>query len=205
MPSFEAGTFEGARLLISQQVGRYDITLSPDPANSKSGEYLHIGDLQMAIETVIKVVHGPFKPEAAATRLAMGATLLRPVASAEDGYKLLKAMLPVARDLPEEATDFFYQVNIPISVRVSNLGADLRINRLLRWFVGILQRLDTIGGSGVPTQLVASSVGPVVRLEMDINTPPDLSMPLTRDTILEVVDCLAAQASAIAKVGGFPR
>jgi hypothetical protein len=146
-----------------------------------------------------------FRPDMAMQRLAIGAGLLHYVETIEDAYKLLKSILPVAREIPKTARDFFLQINVPITVSVTSIS-DIKINRLLRWHAGRLQMLSMIGGSGVPTQIVSSPEIDVVRVEMDINTQGDLPVVLSYQNIVEVLDHLTAQARAIAaNEGWFPQ
>lgn len=205
MPSFEAGPYHGGRLVVSHQAGRCDITLAPDPANTIPNSLLHIGDFQHVLGVISQAVHKLYKSDATAIRLGLGAVMLMPVASLPDGVKILKSILRIARDLPDNAEDIFYQVNVPIVVNAPVVGRDLRINRLLKWSTGLFQILNVARGIGVPNQVLSGVQVPAVRFETDVNTPAELSIVLLHDQIIEVIDALAAQASAIARVGGFPR
>jgi hypothetical protein len=62
--------------------------------------------------------------------------------------------------------------------------------------------MDLVRGSGVPTQIVGGAAIHVVRVEMDINSPADLAVPLSYQNIVDVIDCLAAQARAIVANSG---
>jgi hypothetical protein len=54
-------------------------------------------------------------------------------------------------------------------------------------------------------QIVGGAETPAVRVEMDINTPPDLPFALSHQNILELTNHLAAQTRAIAaNAGWFP-
>ena len=117
---------------------------------------------------------------------------------------MLRSILPVAREIPETASDFSLQRNVPIMLSVTGIS-DIRINRLLKWAVARFQLINMVGGSGVPTQIVGGEEMYAVRVEMDINTPADLAVPLSHQNILDVIEHLAAQARALAaNRGWFP-
>jgi hypothetical protein len=203
--SLEAGPFFGGRLSVGHQPGRIDLVLTPDQTSQPEGSRLrHVGDFGLAMENVLPAARKMFRPDMVMQRLAVGAVLLHPVESVEGGYKILRSILPVAREIPETASDFYFQLNVPTTRSVTGIS-DIRINRLLKWSVGRLQMLNMVGGSGVPTQMVSGAEFYVVRVEMDINTQADLAVPLSYQNILVVIDHLATMARAIAaNAGWFP-
>jgi len=205
MQSLEAGPFFVGRLSVGHQPGRIDLVLMPDQTSPSEGLQLrHVGDFGSAMDSFLPAVRKMFRPQMVMQRLAIGAVLLHPVHSVEDGYKVLRSILPVAREIPAIASDFLLQLNVPITLNVVSIS-DIQINRLLRWNVARFQIMNMVGGSGVPTQIVGGTEIPVVRVEMDINTPVDLAVPLSYQNILDVIDHLAAQARAIAaNRGWFP-
>jgi hypothetical protein len=203
--SFEAGPFFAGRLSVGFQPGRIDLILMPDQTAQSEGLQLrHVGDFGIAMNAFLPAARKAFRPDMVMQRLAVGAVLLHPVDSVEDGYKVLRSILPVAREIPETASDFSLQLNVPIMLSVTGIS-DIRINRLLRWAVARLQVMNMVGGSGVPTQIVGGAEMYAVRVEMDINTPVDLAVPLSHQNILDVIEHLSAQARAIAaNRGWFP-
>jgi hypothetical protein len=205
MQSIEAGPFLGGRLSVGHQPGRIDLVLMPDQTRqSEKFQLRHVGDFGLAMENVLPAARKMFRPDMVMQRLAIGGVLLHPVGSVEDAYKVLRSILPIARDMPEAASDFSFQLNVPITLSVTGIP-DIRINRLLKWVAARLQMLNMVSGSGVAPQIVGSTEFYAVRVEMDINTPADFAVPLSYPNILEVVDHLAAQARAIAaNAGWFP-
>ena len=205
--SFEAGPFFGGRLSVGHQPGRIDLVSMPDQTSQSEGaqQLRHIGDFGLAMENMLPAARKMFRPDMAMQRLAVGAVIFYPVESTEDGYKVLRSILPVAREIPETASDFSLQVNVPVSLSVTGIG-EIRINRLLRWNVARFQIMNMVGGSGIPTQIVGGIETHAVRVEMDINTPADLATPLSYQNILDVIDYLASIARAIAaNRGWFPQ
>jgi hypothetical protein len=201
--SFDAGPFFAGRLSVGYQPGRIDLVLMPDQTGRSEG-LRHLGDFNPAMDMVLPAARKMFRPDMVMQRLAVGALLFHPVESAEDGYKVLRSILPVAREIPETARDFSFQLNVPVTLSVTGIS-DIQINRLLKWNAARLQIANIVGGSDVPTQIVGGTEIYGVRVEMDINTQADLAVPLSYQNILYVIDYLAAQARAIAaNAGWFP-
>jgi hypothetical protein len=198
----EAGPFFGSRLSVGHQPGRIDLILIPDQTRSKG--LSDVGDFNLAMDNVLPAARKMFRPDMVMQRLAIGACLFHPVDTVEDGYKVLRSILPVAREIPETASDFSFQLNVPITLSVTGIS-DIRINRLLKWNVARMRMMNLVGESGVPTAIVGGAAINVLRVEMDINSPADLAVPLSYQNILDVIDHLAAQARAIvANSGWFP-
>jgi hypothetical protein len=205
-PSFEAGPYHGGRLVISQQPGRCDISLSPNPANISPNEMANLGELQTSLDNLLPILPKALQIETTAIRLAVGAVLLHPVASQADGVKLLSDILPISVKLPDTSEDVLVQINIPSTMTLPNVDRELKVNRLLKWNTGNFQILNMAEGPGIPAQVVSTALVSAVRFEMDINIPLQLSrVPLSHEQIVAGINALAAQASAVGKVGGFPR
>jgi hypothetical protein len=203
MQSFDAGPFFVGRLSVGYQPGRIELVLMPDQTARVEG-LRHLGDFHPAMDMVLPAARKMFGPDMVMQRLAVGAVLLYPVESAEDGYKVLRSILPVAREIPETARDFSFQLNVPVTLSVTGIS-DIEINRLLKWSAVRLRLANIVGGSDVPTQIVGGTEIYVVRVEMDINTQADLAVPLSYQNIIHVIDHLAAHARAIAaNAGWFP-
>lgn len=204
--SFEAGPFHVGRLSIGHQPGRIDAILMPDQTKRPDG-LANVGGFDLAMDHVLPAAQKMFRPDMVMQRLAVGAILLHQVESVEEGYKILRETIPFVRELPENARDFFLQLNIPIVIGVTN-HPQILVNRLLKWVVARFQIFEGATDSGPMQQTVQLVGGPAMvalRVEVDINTPPDLSIPLSHQNILELIDHLATQARAIvANAGWFP-
>jgi hypothetical protein len=205
MQSFEAGPFLGSRLLVGHQLGRIDLVLMPDQTSKSEGlPVRHLGDFGPAMDKALPAARKMFRPDMIMQRLAIGAVLRHPVQSAIDAYKVLRSILPVARDVPETTSDFFLQLNVPVTLSLTG-NSDILVNRLLKWNAVRLQSVNIVDALGAPALIADGVAAHFVRMEMDINTPVDLAVPLSHKTILDVIDHLAAQARAIvANSGWFP-
>jgi hypothetical protein len=114
LQSFEAGPFFAGRLSVGYQSGRIDLILMPDQNAQSEGLLPHIGHFGLAMDNFLPAARKAFRSDMVMQRLAVGAVLLHPVGSVEDGYKVLRSILPVAREVPETARDFCLQLNVPI-------------------------------------------------------------------------------------------
>lgn len=125
-------------------------------------------------------------------RLAFGATLLFPVANAENGYITLNRYLPQV-EIDPRSSDFLYQIN---RVRQSSAIPGLSLNRLARWTVRVVQSLafssDGAAVSGSPTF--------ACQLELDVNTDPSTQL-LPRDPLRPLFSELVKLADEIALQG----
>jgi hypothetical protein len=136
-------------------------------------------------------------------RLALGAVLLSPVSSHDEGYKELSEYLPFDLDL--KARNVKYQVN---RRRPSRLGIPgLEINRLSNW--SCQERKVT----SVTAQLTADKTTTVredspsnfaVRLEVDINTVPEYPEPLAPANLADLFSEFVDLAAEIAEKGDIP-
>jgi hypothetical protein len=205
--SFEAGPFHTGRLSVGHQPGRIDAILMPDQTKPPDG-LANVGPFDVAMDHVLPAAQKMFRPDMVMQRLAVGAILLYAVESVEEGYKILRETIPPAQVIPGNARDFFLQINMPIVVDVTD-HPQITINRLLKWAVARLRIFEGVTASGPMQQAVQLVGGPemvALRVEIDINTPSDLSVPLSHQNILELIDHLATQARAIvANAGWFPQ
>jgi hypothetical protein len=131
-------------------------------------------------------------------RLAFGAVLFQPVDDRPTGYRRLAVYLPSVALDPEGASDFFYQINRP---RESTSITGLRINRLSKWSVA----LHGLAAFSVePATITLSTPLAACRLELDINTAPDLQGELARQQLPHVFRELVALGQQIASEGDVP-
>jgi hypothetical protein len=129
-------------------------------------------------------------------RLAFGAAFYREVADKEEGYRLLGAWLRMQLD-PVNSGDFLYQIN---RRRPTHSGVpNLEINRLSKW------TWVQLGLRGLEGEQLWPGVHPsACLLELDINTAPEFSVPLPRETYAPLLGELVAFAEEIALQGDVP-
>lgn len=113
-------------------------------------------------------------------RMALGAILLQPVSSMENGFEVLSAYLKHFA-LPEgEKSDFLYQINRP---RVSSQDPDIKMNRLSKWAVVGIEGEISQGNS-----LIKTPIGVAASLEIDINTTAERTYPLPGSSLPALFD-----------------
>lgn len=200
-----SGGFEGAQMTLTAWPNRVDWSLQAMPA--AQGQPIQgfptLGAFPDAPEPFLKivrkwlnVVRDPF-----ATRLAFGAVLVRQAADLSTAYNELSQFLPKVQLDPAGSSDFLYQINRP---RKSRSGTGFRINRLTKWSV-VQGRYIAFGatmvGEPTPTSVPPQSA---CRLELDINTPAEISTPIPRDEAGVLFEELVELGSEIAAKGDVP-
>jgi hypothetical protein len=126
-------------------------------------------------------------------RLAFGAALYLPVEDMEEGCRELRACLHLELDLANSG-DFLYRIN---RRRPSQCGVpDLPINRLSQWQLPLLEVRERDPGQSWP--LIRRLV---CQLELDINTAPEFSGLLRRESYGRLFDELVTFGEEIAENG----
>lgn len=134
-------------------------------------------------------------------RLALGAVLIQPVDTKEEGYRRLSSYLHNVRVEPELSSDLLYQIN---RRRPSRTGIpNLQINRLSKWSVALTVRRSIMAGPG-GVSIAASEPVHACRLELDINTIPEYIGPLPSERRGELVDEFVDLSIEIAREGDIP-
>ena len=128
-------------------------------------------------------------------RLAFGATLVLPVANAEEGYHTLGMYLPDVNVHPNSA-DFLYQIN---RRRPSSAIDGLPLNRLSKWSVQEMQEI-VLSSDGHVAQ---RSAGFACRVELDMNCVPS-KQPLPREHLPALFTECVTLATEIASSGDIP-
>lgn len=193
------GDFEGRRLTLRIKPGRIEWTLGPVVKEDEEPSLPMLGAFPENVTSLLKVVDAwrPLAP--ALKRIAVGATLRQPVDNVRGGYVLLQQYLHSNVRLdPDTSSDFFYQINRPRPATSGLPG--LKMNRLMRWSVQVAQRMTlTLGAGGA----VARNLGEeaALRLEIDINTPPDLAEALPADKLGPILQEMANLGGEIVERG----
>jgi hypothetical protein len=127
-------------------------------------------------------------------RIAFGAILLHPEPDVRAAYSRLPDYIPIQVD--PEWRDFMFQTNLPVP---STTGIDgLRVNRLGRWSVGAFQTAVF----SLPAGRALSALSKfALRLELDINTGPELSGAIPPARLIDVYRELVGSALAVASDG----
>jgi hypothetical protein len=134
-------------------------------------------------------------------RMAFGAALNLPVADRVEGYRALSNYLNFDLD-PESSSDFLYQIN---RRRNSGVVAGVAVNRLMKWSVGVRHlKTLTIPLDGQLPQEETPRSAHHCRLELDINTTPEVTAPLPQERAAALVDEMVEWSLEIIRQGDVP-
>jgi hypothetical protein len=127
-------------------------------------------------------------------RLALGAILNHPEATAKSGYERLSKYLPAIKIDTDKSHDFLFQINRPVVSNVASV-AGLGMNRLSKWLVQTIQVMH-LGPSGM-----TQNEGIVTLLELDISTDAKRKDPLPDAAFDGLIDELGLLGIEIASSG----
>lgn len=198
------GSFEGARLVLAREAKRtdwiwvvnLDVPLKEVPA---------IGEFATASRTFLSLIKTWFKRELPLSRLAWGGVLVLPVPSKEAGYRTLRNFLPQLEIDPVGSSDLLYQINRP---RISQVVANLRVNRLYKWSVASRQSMSLgLMLSGAAAEAFAGATSPgfsACRLEFDINSDFARKDPFAANELVPLLDEFVGLSAEVATRGDVP-
>ena len=206
----ESGPVQGGkyRVTLSCTPGRIDWLLSGNIAKEKAEEAVYplAGNFTSAMEYFSTLVTKWLPQLPDANRLALGAVMVCPVKTAAEGYGLFQPFLPSLKLDPVGSSDFSYSINRP---RRSSLSiAGLRINRLSKWAVVHIQRIQfsaMVGVAVAPVQQVdVKGAILVARLETDLSTTWESTDALPRGKLGAIWEELAKCNAEISQKGDIP-
>jgi hypothetical protein len=135
------------------------------------------------------------------SRLAFGAISMLRTGGWERAHDTLSNYLNF--DVDEEMSDFLYQVN---RKRRSRVMSDIMINRLMKWSIAAnykgMVRLSSEGPSSVQPEPPEFWV----RVELDINTPPEqeTGLQLRQEALTDILDEMSLMVLEIVRQGDVP-
>jgi hypothetical protein len=201
MPSVEGGAKDGARWQITHHLNRVDIIVSPEAPTNPPSNIVNVGEFEARLSPLLSMAAKVFDPTVAIQRIAVGATLLNQFDSIRDGLRRFQTIVPQVHRLPENSTDILYQINVPVVI--NDPIAELLVNRLVKWQVTNIHVLGIQPGPAMFSQLTTTAVRPVLRLELDINTPAERPIALPTDKLEALLGKLGEIAKKLAKTGEF--
>jgi hypothetical protein len=192
---FKDEKIEGT-LVLTIQPTRIDWQLVP-LVNSLDSGFPTIGSFLDSLDSFFSLMMRWIESAPQIKRLAFGVVLNESVKSSEEGYHSISRYLP-SFNLDENSSDFLYQINRPRK-SVSAAIPELSINRLSRWSVSLLAGF--VVDPSKAEQYIARPAHFAVRLELDINTPPDFSGAFTSEQLPQVFQELVELGKEIATKG----
>ncbi len=192
------GHFDDDKDLVLQiKDNRIDWFFVPPQPTVEPPRLPSVGNFPEALDAFVTLIQRwlPSCPDA--SRLALGGVLFQPQADRNVAYVQLQKYLPAVR-LDPRTSEFLYQINRP---RNTQTGIpQLRINRLTKWSVMLLQSLLIAAGEGSPT-VTGTHREVACRLEVDLNSSAEFVGPLPPDRLVPLLNELATWAKEIAISG----
>ena len=197
----QEGEFETGRLFMLSLADRVDwiwqATDKPEPTQ----DLATLGPFDETVEKFQSLMDNWLTICPIAVRVALGAEVVAPVDSVDEGYERLQRYLPSLKLAPGKSSDLMYRINRP---RDSKNNPELKINRLSTW--SLLQgavlsfRLTAPGGPG-SSVTVSPSTRPACRLEVDISTAPAPQIELKQSELQALLREFAELATQAAQQG----
>ena len=196
----QTGSLYDNRLIMASQPGRVDWTLvamgEGSPETSKLSALGPMSD--DTFDPFVKIVKSWLDKSPPANRLAFGATLGKPTADIQTGYKKILPYLHAVQPNPQDISHLLYQINRP---RESTVRPGIMINRLNTWTVELL---GTVGVVVEPTTPKASAniqgQQYICKLDLDINTST-LDDSVVKDDAYSIFQELVYNGKEIASKG----
>lgn len=194
----EQGRFSTGILTLISQPGRIDWLLTGSDKAELAGPF------EEALGPFVSLIVRWFGNAPVLQRIAFGAVLRLPVNNRTEGYQKLSGYLHHVELDPEGSTEFLFQINRPRKSRSGN--ETLSLNRLSKWSVVLAQQATFTVQSpeSAQFQLMNLQKDHFCRLELDINTAPDIEGDLPANALPEIFNELVELGLEIAKKGDIP-
>lgn len=191
----EFGPFLDEHLFVTQQPARIDIIVGVHPQKLEILDLPSAGPYHRAAQAHAEVVRKWLKMAPSLGRIAFAPTLLHRVASVEEGYNRLRELLP-RLPLDDGAQNMNWQINRPRGSKIIN---GITINRLSKWSLVTLQRMQIAAGAGGVAVSKSTASISACKLELDIFTDP--IEPLPAERVGQLFDELIVTAQEISERG----
>ena len=201
------GPYGGGKLILRCGLDRIDWLFAPTDSVierfvllGKSNSIGPIDEVMIAFTAAVeRWLRLSDSPEI--NRMGFGPILGRPVNDQKQAYRDLMEYIPV--DVPLSSSDLLFQINPP-PIKSSYVPG-LEFNRLSKWAVVQVMVIAAPSSIEVGVPLMqATTPGPSIRLELDINTVPTFAGPIPRETRFAVFQELVDHAKSIALNGAIP-
>jgi hypothetical protein len=189
--------YKSGRIVLIKQPDRIEWRYLAKPDGTDEVSFPIINNLEQELHVIVDLAKNWLDSGTIqAKRLAFGAVLLKPVESLVEGYEYLQEYLSFVN--PNNLSEFDYRIN---RQRKSNVIDDLSINRLTRWNIASLNRLDFTINPILNIQSQPNSPTYATRLELDINTPANISDSLPTEELVRLFDELLTMGLELAEKG----
>jgi hypothetical protein len=193
----ERGSFQGVLLSLAVDFARIVWEVRPPTVVDWSGDFPTLdGPFRERLEWFVDLLSPWLKTSCPPLRrLAFSAKLLQPAASAKEAYRVLAAHLPTV-NLDANPNDFLLQINR--RKENSDVVDGLPINRVSTWSkLNVAVFIEPGRPFTWPERCYSA-------LELDINTAPERTDVLPRDSLPQLFRELASLGIDIAERGDIP-
>ena len=185
-------------LTVEARPARVDWRLSSGPGSSTSTLPV-VGPYNELHDSFLELIQSWQVPRQSIHRLAYGVVLMLPCDGLSAANKTLSRLLPSVDIDPENTRDFMYRINRRCLSRA--LAGRGEINRLSAWSVIEIARVD-IDISLESSPAVRNALeGTACRLELDVNSVPELGSHISSEEAVLLTEELFALASELAANG----
>jgi hypothetical protein len=185
VPVYQAtGPLPGSEGFVNlrHEPARADWVYGPSPFDA-SLPYVVIGSYEKTVASFNQFANIFFRyTPPVVNRFAVGAVLLLPVTTKQEGYKFLDSLLPSVELDPDRSSDFLYRINRSRKSQV----IDAKINRLSEWSVLQIMPQTLVTGSSY-NQILNEPLVYLARVSIDINTVPEFADEIDPSTQLSLL------------------
>lgn len=185
-------------LTVEARPARVDWRLSTGPGSS-SPTLPVIGPYNELHDSFLQLIQSWQAPRQPIHRLAYGAVLMLPCDGLSAANKALSRLLPSVEIDPDNTRDFMYRINRRCTSRA--LSGRCEINRLSAWSVIEIARVDIDISSGSSPAVRNALEGTACRLELDVNSVPELDGHISSEEAASLTEELFALAFELAADG----
>jgi hypothetical protein len=192
----DRGRFKGVLLSLTVDLTRIVWEARPPAVVDRSGNFPTLGPFREKLDWFVEL-QSPWLMSSCPPliRFALSAKLLQTAASAEEAYRVLAAHLP-AMNLDSKPDDFLLQINR--RKPSSDVVDGLPINRVCTWSkMNVAIFMEPGKPFKWPDQCYSA-------LELDINTAPEKTDILPRESLPRLFRELASLGADIAEHGDIP-
>jgi hypothetical protein len=181
----QTGPWRGGSLQITITPATIFLVASPG-LSQEGGPDLEAWPAAEVIREFRELTHpwissAPLQPK----RIGFGLNSLLAADDRRAAYQQLQELIPSVAIDPEETSDLFYQINRPVSSRVSN---ELLLNRLMKWSAPMFRTLRVQVTAPGNAQTTTAPGRTFAGLDNDVNTSAERTTPLDQGSLGAIYD-----------------
>jgi hypothetical protein len=195
----EIGPFGQDTLVITQTLVRFDIIFGMSAEKAASlKDLISLGPYEEREKPFSTVVRKWLEIAPTVGRIAFAPNLIHGVSTQQEGYELLKQILPALPIDAKNSRDLFWQINRP---RTSKVLKEVTINRLAKWQMLRREQIQVIPERG-GMYTGGGQATYALKLDLDIYTEP--FTPIPSESLQSLYSELVTAADELMKAGDVP-